>query len=210
MTEGEALVAEPQAELETGTARECESEGVENEEEMHGSEEEHTGRGTDGSGHDSEGSSVKSAGETGSHAGEGAVFEEVEEKAIDPEFQAKFESVKAQFIEARNQSISIQRKLLELFPALGFEDSTSAAGISDFPNRYQNALDRLEIRRTEFETIQQRNQSMLTELEEECEEADRRRYAKEAEFLRMREDSGYNAVMLRTNKLRIEGNGTLQ
>jgi hypothetical protein len=72
--------------------------------------------------------------------------------------------------------------------------------MSDFPHRYQDALDRLEIRRTELEQTKQHNQSILATLQEQCAEADRRRQDKEEEFLRMREEAGRNAVMSRTNK----------
>jgi hypothetical protein len=100
----------------------------------------------------------------------------------------------------RAQAIAIQRKLLEVFPALGFEDSTSPSGMSDFPHRYQDALDRLELRRNELAQIKNHNQGILATLQEQCSEADRRRKEKEEEFLRLREESGRNAVMSRTNK----------
>ncbi|KAH0786354.1 coiled-coil domain-containing protein [Histomonas meleagridis] len=121
------------------------------------------------------------------------------EESIDPEFKAKFDEVKSEFIKTRNQAILIQRKLIDLFPALGFDDSTST-GFSNFPNRYQETLDRLESRRNELERIKSSYETQLQKLHSEWEESDQHLNQKEEAFRKMREDAGRKTIIQRTNR----------
>jgi hypothetical protein len=122
------------------------------------------------------------------------------EEEIDPEFKRKFAAAKLEFTKLRDRSIMIQRKLLETFPGLGFDDSSSGSGVPDFPHRYQEALDRLETRRTELEELTSRDQETLRALQEQCAEADHRRVDRDERFLHIREEAGRTSVVSRTNK----------
>ena len=144
------------------------------------------------------GSSLKSS--LGSESENGVMIEGEEEEELDPEFKRQFDIAKAEYIQLKSQTILIQRKLLELFPALGFEDSNASSGVSDFPHRYQDALDRLEERRNELEEVHDHYESELQALQAHCAECDRRRMEKEDEFRRLRETASKSAVMSRTNK----------
>jgi hypothetical protein len=143
-------------------------------------------------------SSVRSSVDSESENPEAHGFDD--EESLDPEFKRKFAAARAEFIQLRNASIVVQRKLLEMFPALGFDDSSSPGGVSDFPHRYQDALERLESRRLEYEQTKAHNEEVLKTLQEQCAEADHRRLEREEAFLHLREDSGRKSIMSRTNK----------
>jgi hypothetical protein len=123
-----------------------------------------------------------------------------EEEGVDPEFRKRFNAARTEFTQLRNLSIQIQRKLLDVFPALGFDDSSSTGGVSDFPHRYQDALERVEASRIEYEQRKAHNEALLQSLQAQCAEADQRRVEKEDAFARAREDSGKRSIMSRTNK----------
>jgi hypothetical protein len=115
--------AEPDAEQVEGEGEAEEHEGEEEpqqepEEDKHVSDDEHSSGAGDASSQASAQSSMKSSRELESDTGDGAVFGEAEDESIGPVFRKNFNTVKAEFIQARNQSIIIQRKLLELFPHL--------------------------------------------------------------------------------------------
>lgn len=142
------------------------------------------------------GSSLKSSLDTDSENPD-AQFGEEEE--VDPEFRHQFESAKAEYIQLRNQTILIQRKLLELFPALGFDDASSS-GVGDFPHRYQDALDNLDALREELNETREHYEGELQALQMQCAEGDRRRIEREDEFRKLREAAGKGSIVARTNK----------
>jgi hypothetical protein len=144
-------------------------------------------------------SSLKGSMDSASSNPDGPISD-VEEDNLDPEFKRKFSAARSEFIQLKNSSILIQRKLLEVFPALGFDDSSSSVGLSDFPHRYQDALDRLEMRRSELDHMKAHNDETLRALQEQCSEADHRRLEREEKFGRLREESGRTSIMSRTNK----------
>lgn len=141
------------------------------------------------------GSSLKSSLDSDEENQEGMYEDE-----IDPEFKKKFEEAKAQFLQLRNQSILIQRRLIDTIPQLGFEDSSSSSGVSDFQHRYQDTLQRLDERRSEYETTKQRFSTELEQLQAHCTESDNERTAKEDEFRKIRADAFKEAIIQRTNK----------
>ena len=141
------------------------------------------------------GSSLKSSADTDSETPEGQFGEEEE---LDPEFRHQFESAKAEYIQLRNQTILIQRKLLELFPALGFDDASS--GVGEFPHRYQDALDQLDALRAELDDTREHYEGELQALQMHCAEGDRQRIARDDEFRRIREAAGKGSIVSRTNK----------
>ena len=142
------------------------------------------------------GSSLKSSLDTDSENPEGQFGEEEE---VDPEFRHQFESAKAEYIQLRNQTILIQRKLLELFPALGFDDA-GTSGVGDFPHRYQDALDHLDALRAELDETREHYEGELQALQMHCAEGDRQRIERDDEFRRIREAAGKGSVVSRTNK----------
>jgi hypothetical protein len=146
----------------------------------------------------SESASVKGSLDSESENPDGQAFGE--EDSLDPEFKTRFNAAKAEYLELRNISVWIQRKLLEAIPELGFEDSTSGIGVSDFPHRYQDALDRLETRRLELDRLKAHNEEVLTTLQDQYTQADHRRLEREDRFLHMREGSARTSIMSRTNK----------
>ena len=146
--------------------------------------------------HSSLGSSIKSSFDSDSDNQEG-IFDGEE---LDPEFKAKFEAAKAQFIQLRNQTILIQRRLIDTIPQLGFEDSSAGPGVSDFQHRYQEALDRLEERRMEFDNVKEHYSNELELLQTHCTQADSERSSKEELFRKIRSDAARDAIIQRTNK----------
>jgi hypothetical protein len=143
-------------------------------------------------------SSQKSSADSESENPDKEAFED--DESLDPEFKRKFSAAKSEFMDLRAYSVQVQRRLLEVIPALGFEDSASGVAVSDFPRRYQEALDRLEARRAELEQTRARNEELLKGLQEQCADADHRRVDREERFLRLREQSGRTSVVSRTNK----------
>lgn len=144
-------------------------------------------------------SSLKSSFDSESENQDGMEYNP-DDSQIDPEFRAQFDATKSQFIQLRNQTIMIQRKLLYEFPTLGFVDSTSSSGVNDFPHRYQDALDRLEIRRAELDDTKQHYETELTTLQKHCTESERLKLQKEDEFRKLRDETGKDAIIQRTNK----------
>jgi hypothetical protein len=145
-------------------------------------------------------SSAKSAFDSDAENAEGPVFDGEEEEDVDPEFKKKFNAAKAEYIQNRNQSILIQQKVLALFPNLGFEDSSSSVAVSEFPHRYQDALDRLEVQRSQLIQTKTHYESELKTMQAHCAEADHRRIEKEDVFRKLREECGRTSVVSRTNK----------
>lgn len=122
-----------------------------------------------------------------------------EANPIDPAFQKEFENVKQMFIQVRNQSITIQRKIIEEFQKFGKDDS-SASGVPDFTNRYLEALDKFEVKMGELEKARSLFNEEMQSLQKRTEVADNIRLEKEREFQKIREMAGKNAIMTRTNR----------
>lgn len=141
------------------------------------------------------GSSLKSSFDSDSENQEGMYEDE-----LDPEFKEKFEAAKAQFLQLRNQSIMIQRRLIDTIPQLGFEDSSSSSGVSDFQHRYQDTLQRLDERRAEYEMTKQHYSNELEQLQAHCTQSDNERTEKEDQFRKVRADAFKEAIIQRTNK----------
>jgi hypothetical protein len=73
-------------------------------------------------------------------------------------------------------------------------------GVSDFPHRYQESLDRLEVVRGDLEATRARYDNELRQLQAHCTESDHRRAERDEGFRKLRETEGKTAVMSRTNK----------
>lgn len=126
-------------------------------------------------------------------------YEEGNDVPVDAEFKKRFDQVKAEYIQVRNKSTIIQRKLFDQFNDIGYED-TSSSPVGDFPHRYQDALDQLEVKKSELQEMRERYDLELRELQERCAQAEQAKLAKEDAFKRLREEKAQESVMQRTNK----------
>lgn len=122
------------------------------------------------------------------------------EEELDPEFKERFAATKDQFLQLRDLSNKILKKLSESFPQLAFEDSSSNSSVSDFQHRYQDTLQRLDERRAEFEETKLHYAKELELLKDNCTQAEKEKAEKEGQFRAIRKDAYTDAIIQRTNK----------
>ena len=146
------------------------------------------------------GSSLRSSMDSESEANDSVDFGGAEDGTdVSPEFKAKFDQVKATYLQTKNQYLSIQRKFFDQFKDYGIEDA-GASGMSDYQRRYQEALENLDVRRAESEARKQQLESELQALKDHYTRVETEKQAKIDEFQKLREKTAQESIMQRTNK----------
>lgn len=146
--------------------------------------------------HTSVGSSLRS-----SIASESDVFDRddsADDSAVDPELKRRMDEKKAEYLKLKNQSQTIQKKIIDEFQLFGKDDGGTT--VADLSTRYQEALNTFEAKSSELERKKDEYSQELQAIQRKSTTADEQRLSKEKEFHAIREKACKESIKQRTNK----------